>query len=329
MRRFLAVFSILVCIIPLSGCVKDEMHTLQYYQYFDTFTEIKFFADDKDVDNITQAVEFVLKDYHQLCDNYHEYPGVVNIASINAASSRAIEIDDKLMDILRFACENYDLASSKVNIASGALLSLWHDARISGGYLPDEEALNEAMEHMDISNVILGENTVQLKDKSMSLDLGAVAKGFAADVVKDAMMEVGATAGSINMGGNVVCFGQPAKDRDYFIAGVQDPFGQNICAKVRVKDASLVTSGDYQRFYEIDGVKYHHIIDLETGYPGGEFSSVTVYHESSKIADLLSTAVFLSDMESGKKLARQFGAEVLWIDKDGNISHTDNFPIIQ
>ena len=91
-------------------------------------------------------------------------------------------------------------------------------------------------------------------------------------------------SGFINMGGNIFCFGAPS-NRDYFIAGIQSPFEDDIFAKVKILDASLVTSGDYQRYYTVDGVDYHHILDLETGYPKGEFKSVTVYHGSSKIAD--------------------------------------------
>ncbi|MBR4879916.1 MAG: FAD:protein FMN transferase, partial [Clostridia bacterium] len=280
-------------------------------------------------DALTEAVEFTLKNYHQLCDNYHEYPGVNNVYTINHAGGKEIAIDSDLYALLKFGYENYSLAENKVNIASGAVLSLWHDARSEGTSLPDETALTEAMAHCDMSNLIFGDGTVRLADKDMSLDLGAIAKGYVADIVKDVMIENGATAGIINMGGNVVCFGGASADRDYFVAGVQDPFGSDIAAKVKVKDASLVTSGDYQRFYEVDGVKYHHIIDLETGYPGGDFSSVTVYHESSKIADLLSTALFLSDKETGLELAEKFDAEVLWIDKNGSMEYTDGFPIVE
>ena len=295
-KRFLLL---LLCLFLLSGCKGEELYSAQFYQYFDTLSEINFYSDADKVDTITEAVEFTLMNYHQLCDNYNEYTGVNNVYTINNARGKEVEISPELMAILKFAYENYSLADSK------------------------------ALTHCDMSNIIFGENTVRLADKNMSLDLGAVAKGYVADIIKDVMIENGATAGTINMGGNVVCFGGASKDRDYFIAGVQDPFGGDIAAKVKMKDASLVTSGDYQRFYEVDGVKYHHIIDLETGYPSGDFSSVTVYHKSSKVADLLSTALFLSDKESGEELAENWDAEVLWIDKNGGMEYTDGFPIME
>ncbi|MBQ7094437.1 MAG: FAD:protein FMN transferase [Clostridia bacterium] len=323
------ILLLLLCLFLLGGCQGKELYSAQYYMYFDTLTEIKFYSAPDKEQTITQAVDFALMNYHQLCDIYNEHPGVNNVCTINNANGKEVEIDYELMAILKFACENYALADKKVNIASGAVLSLWHDARNEGTSLPDEAALTEALNHCDPSDIIFGENTVRLADKNMSLDLGAVAKGYVADIIKDVMIENGATAGTINMGGNVVCFGGASEDRDYFVAGVQDPRSNEICAKVKVRDASLVTSGDYQRFYEVDGVRYHHIIDLETGYPGGDFSSVTVFHESSKVADLLSTALFLSDKESGEELARNWGAEVLWIDADGNMEYTDGFPIME
>ena len=325
-KRFLLL---LLCLFLLSGCKGEELYSAQFYQYFDTLSEIKFYSDADKVDTITEAVEFTLMNYHQLCDNYNEYTGVNNVYTINNARGKEVEISPELMAILKFAYENYSLVGSKVNIASGSVLSLWHDAREQGTSLPDEGLLSEALTHCDMSNIIFGENTVRLADKNMSLDLGAVAKGYVADIIKDVMIENGATAGTKNMGGNEVSFGGASKDRDYFIAGVQDPFGSDIAAKVKMKDAALETSGDYQRFYEVNGVKYHHIIDLETGYPGGDFSSVTVYHKSSKVADLLSTALFLSDKESGEELAENWDAEVLWIDKNGGMEYTDGFPIME
>lgn len=321
------IFTMCLCLLILSGCGKNEKHTAEYFQYFDTLSEITYYCDDEKTEEIRQAIDFTLKDYHQLCDNYNEYKGVVNVKTINSLPSKTLQIDKKLADILQFAYDNYSWVDGKVNIASGSVLSLWHDARSSGNSLPKETLIKKALEHIDIENMVLYNNSVTLTDPFMSLDLGAIAKGYAAQEVVNAMKEAGAKSGIVNMGGNVACFGNPP-NRDYFVAGIQDPNGNGIAAKVKLKDAALVTSGDYQRFYTVNGIKYHHIIDLKNGYPLNLYKSVSVYHENSAIADLLSTALFLSTEEEGRKIAEQYNAQVFWIYQDGHTVYTENFPIM-
>lgn len=317
-------------LLLLAGCeTQPTKFRAEYFDYFDTFIEVTFYCEDENTSQaIMDKVDGVLKEYHQLFDPYQSYAQVTNLKTINDAANKQFTLDPILADTIRFCLDNYDRSGGKVNIAAGSVLRLWHDYMVQGVSLPPMIDLQKAGQNINIGNISLNGNELSIQNSNTKLEFGAIAKGIAAEAVVAAMKEEGVVSGIVNMGGNVVCFGKPP-ERDYYVAAIQNPKGEGIVAKVAVTDGSLVTSGDYQRFYMVNGQKYHHIIDLHTLMPGGNFSSVTVYHESSAIADLLSTTLFLSSFSKGSAIAQDYGAEVLWIYPDGRMESTSGFPLIQ
>ena len=130
----------------------------------------------------------------------------------------------------------------------------------------------------------------------------------------------------ISVGGNICATGPKREDGTPWIIGIQDPEGGNTnLHTIYVTGGSVVTSGDYQRAYTVDGKSYHHIIDPETQMPSEYWCSVTVVHPDSGLADALSTALFLLPLEEGQHLAESCGAHVLWIDPEGNETMTPGF----
>lgn len=325
-KAILTIFA--AALLLLSGCSRIQKETLSYYTYFDTITQITFYhsGDEETAKAIQNAAEDTLKSYHEAFDIYNTYENGENLASLNEAPTSPHSLDPMVKEVLDFCLENYENVKGKTNVFAGALLSLWHDAREDGGYIPSQSQIDEALKHTDPGCFDL--ESMSFSDDKMSVDCGAVTKGAAADALAQSMKQAGAEAGVIDLGGNVLCFGS-LKDKEYFTVGIQNPDGNGLAATAKVKDMSLVTSGDYQRTYTVDGKTYHHIIDPDTGYPGGEFSSVTVMHQSSLTADFLSTALFLMDEETGRKTAELYGAEVMWIKSDGTLTYTDGFPIIK
>jgi len=216
-----------------------------------------------------------------------------------------------------------------MNAAMGSVLSLWHDARSEGledpehARLPDADALREAAKHVDWTTVELDEaaSTVYITNPETSLDVGAIAKGWAVEKAAQ-----NAPAGFlISVGGNVRVTGPKGEDTPWVI-GIQDPDKAGVNRyTISVMSGSVVTSGDYQRTYSVDGVEYHHIIDPDTLMPAAHWSSVTVICADSGLADALSTALFLLPLEEGKTLAAECDAQVLWITPDGEEYMTDGF----
>ena len=332
MKRFLPL---LLAVLLLGGCTPKEPQESRYQAtflaLFDTLTTVVGYASSEEAFRETsEAIHHALEEYHQLFDIYHTYPGVVNLKTLNETAATApVKVDEKIIELLKFCREVYDATSGKVNIAMGSVLQLWHDAREDGiadpanAKLPEEAALTEAAKHGDLSQLILDEKagTVFYADPEMSLDVGAIAKGYALEQVCKTAPE----GLLISVGGNVRATG-PKPDGGSWVVGIQNPTGEDgYLHTVEVQDISVVTSGDYQRYYTVDGVSYHHIIDPETNYPGRLWRAVTVLCPDSGLADGLSTALFLLPQEAGQALLDKFGCEALWVDSDNNLSYSPGF----
>jgi len=198
--------------------------------------------------------------------------------------------------------------------------------------LPNRAALEEANAHTAIQGVRLDESaqTAYLTDERMSLDLGSVAKGYATELVAQRLKARGITSGLISAGGNVKTIGLPADGREAWSIGIHNPKPNQaqVIAVVKVgEDMSMVTSGDYQRYFVHEGRKYHHIIDPETLEPGGAYPSVTVVVKDSGLADMLSTALFLSTEEEAEQIRARLKAVpfgVIRVDRDNAVTASDD-----
>ncbi len=332
MKRFLPL---LLAVLLLGGCTpqkpQESRYQATFLELFDTVTTVVGYAPSEEAFQETaQDMHDALESYHQLFDIYNTYPGVVNLKTLNETAATApVKVDGKIMELLKFCREVYDATSGKVNIAMGSVLQLWHEAREEGiadpanAKLPEEAALEEAAKHTDLSQLILDEEagTVFYADPEMSLDVGAIAKGYALEQVCKTAPE----GHLISVGGNVRATGAKP-DGGSWVVGIQNPTGEEgYLHTVEVEDISVVTSGDYQRYYTVDGVSYHHIIDPETLYPGRLWRAVTVLCPDSGLADGLSTALFLLPQAEGQALLDKFGCEALWVDSDNHLHYSPGF----
>ena len=334
-RRILAI-SLLLCL--LAGCAmpgtqqSPTIYEASFLTLFDTVTIIKGPGESQNAFAATaQAIHDDLLRYHQLFDIYHEYDGLQNLKTINDQAGKApVQVDSEIIRLLKDCKEYYTLTGGRVNVAMGSVLQLWHEARNdsindpSSAYLPDMQELQEAAKHTGMDAVIIDEaaGTVYISDPLTRLDVGAIAKGWAAQ-------QVAKTAPSgylLSVGGNVCATGPKKADGTPWVIGVTDPKdpSKNIHT-IYVTGGNVVTSGDYQRSFTVNGKAYHHIIDPDTLMPSEYWSSVTVVCEDSGLADALSTALFLLPLEEGKALVEKLSAQALWIDAAGNEHMTPGF----
>lgn len=337
MKRLFALL-LAICLLA-SGCsspAKKEQtqYTATFLDLFDTVTTIIGRGESEAAfREKAQAIHDDLQTYHQLFDIYNAYEGINNLKTVNEhAGVQPVEVDRAIVELLLDCKEYYDLTDGKVNVAMGSVLGLWHDARSEGirnpqnAKLPAMERLQEAALHTGIENVLIDEeaSTVYLADAEMRLDVGAVAKGWATQKVAE-----NAPAGLlISVGGNVCATG-PKGENTPWVIGIQDPDAtdKNLHTLYLTK-GSVVTSGDYQRTYWVDGKAYHHIIAPQTLLPATSWRSVSIVCQDSGLADALSTGLFLMDQEQGQALAQQCGAEVLWVGIDGTEYMTPGFEAI-
>ena len=318
-KRLLSILVILAILICQSGCRKSaKKYSCEFYDIFDTFTTFTCYGlDDESFDRIRGSLYDLLLSFHRETDIYHAYSGITNLKDLNdAAGGDPLSFSKRQVEFLTFCREAYDISEGRVNVMLGALTRLWHEARETKT-LPEETLLGEVASHTDISFLVIDPDasTACITDPAARIDVGALAKGYAGRLAMEYLAAEGVENYILSLGGNICVHGKPlGTGRDAFLIGLQDPDGPDgsYSDTVSLPGGCVVTSGDYQRYFEVNGVRYHHIIDPSTLYPASFHHSVSVICEDSAMADLLSTALFLMDEESGLRLAQQYGAEVIY-----------------
>ena len=350
-RRFLSVFlAAALCVSLLAGCGAasssasstadgPQRYSTVFYDAFDTVTQVIAYCDsEEEFTRQMDALHSDLLEYHELYDIYNDYDGIVNVKTINDNAGVApVTVDDKILGMLELAQKMYDTTDGKLNIAMGSVLNIWHNYREaaladeddSNNQLPTQEELDAAAQHCDIANLIIDDEakTVYLADPDMSLDVGSVGKGYAVEMVAQAAEARGLTSALISVGGNLRAIGTKPNGVDW-VGGVENPWdasdvytsSSSSVAAVKMSDLSLVTSGDYQRYYVVDGVRYHHLIDPATLWPAAYFDGVSVLAPDSGVADCLTTGLFCMPLEEGQALVEALdGVEALWCTTDGQL----------
>lgn len=354
--NFRKVIMALAFALSLTGCNKQEdtqeqeivekatdleKHSTAFYDYFDTATEFLVYTKDKEeFEKYKDVLEKDLKKYHQLFNTYNDFEGVNNIKTINDnAGKKPVKVDAEIIELLEYSKYIYDITDGKINPALGNLLGLWHEYRedglndIKNASIPSEAELKEAASHSDIEKIEIDKenNTVFISDPKIKIDIGASGKGYAIKKMVESLKKAGLNRGILSVGGDDVIIGDnPARDDGIWIIAIVNPNKDEdpdnpYASIIKLKNTTVVTSGDYQRVYTVDGENYHHIIDTDTNYPSKYFRSVSVVHPDIALADALSTYLFTVDLETGKKVAEEFDAEVLWIDYDNNYYKTEGY----
>ena len=311
--------------------------------FFDTFdtvvTVVAYARNEQEFKSYFDKIHSRYRELHKLYDIYNTYPGINNIKTINDnAGVKPVVVPKEIIDLIKFSKEWYVRTGGKTNIAMGSVLRIWHEYREEGqddpanAKIPPMEDLLKAREHTDISNVIVDDekSTVYLADKRMSLDVGAVAKGFATELVAREMEAQGLQSALISAGGNVRAIGKPLDGRrQKWGVGIQDPAksilpgDDNLLDVIFIVGASVATSGGYQRYYVVDGKVLHHLIDPDTLMPADFYRSVTILTQDAGVADFMSTAAFLLPYDQSRKLVESLpGVEALWVMPDGEVRAT-------
>ncbi len=341
-RSLSCICVILGLLVVLTGCPEtadtgetSKVQGKMYFSYFDTVSYIYSYAGDseKQFNENCDGVSALLEEYHQLFNIYYEYSGVVNLCTLNKnAGGEPLTVDKKLIDFLIVAKELYDKTNGEMNIMLGSVLRPWHDCREQASNdpqnskIPDGQLLTEASAHTSISLLEIDKenNTVRISDPDARIDVGAFGKGYATEMAAQMLIENGAQSYVLNIGGNIRIIGTKP-DGSGWRTGIKNPQNpQEFSLKIDLSNTSCVTSGSYERFFTVDGKRYHHIIDKDTNFPAAHFSSVSIICTDSGLADALSTALFCMSYEEGQALVSEIGnVDVLWIKEDGEMLMTD------
>lgn len=272
--------------------------------------------------------EALIDDCFALADTYEHYFSRTlegsDIYQINHADGAPVEVHDETAELIRAGIKYGELSDGSFDITIGALTDLW-DIPNNTGDIPDEAAIRKAVDTVDYTQILVEGNSVTMKDPDAKLDLGGIAKGYAADQMKKYLNAHGAHEGFINLGGNVLTLGEKSDGSPYHI-GIRKPFSEECetITAVDVADQSIVTSGRYERYFEKDGHIYHHILDPFTGYPyDNDLNGVTILSDSSMEGDALSTICFALGMEKGMEFIQSMpDVDAIFIDTDNKLHDT-------
>jgi len=344
MRKLLTYTLCVLLSLSLAGCSPGyTRYQKSIYDAFDTHIMVLGYARNQaEFDRWAQTIHHELRRLHILYDIYNDYDGINNLKTINDnAGGAPVEVDQAIIDLLAFAKSAYRESSGVVNVALGSVLRIWHSYRQEGisspqtASLPPIEFLSAAMAHTNIQDVVIDQEnrTVFLRDGQMSLDVGALAKGFAVQRAMELAGKSGFSSGLINGGGDIRITGSPRSGRDYWTVGVRNPAansdddqGDSLYDTLLLSgEMAVATSGDYQRYYTVDGARYSHIIDPTTLMPADRYAGVTAIHPDAGMAEMLSTAVFILPQEEGARLLARHGGQAIWIFSDGSSTETGGY----
>lgn len=288
------------CLLSLTGCQRNASETTRTGFYLNTVVSLTLYDRTQD-DPLFDRAMSLIGEYDSLLSKTTEGS---DIYRINHANGAPVEIDERTAELLSIALSYASLSDGLVDPTIGTLSDLWNFGDTNKGIVPSDKDIKEALSHIDYTKVKLSGSTVTLLDPDARLDLGFIAKGYIADKLKAFLMENGVTNGIINLGGNVLTIGTKPDGSDYRV-GVQKPFSDTGTAltTLTVRDSSLVSSGNYERYFEKDGILYHHILSTKDGYPvNSGLSGVTIISKNSVDGDALSTLCFILGYEKGSKL---------------------------
>lgn len=281
------------------------------------------------------AAELVRQELERLDGLFNLYEADSELNRVHAAAGQtAVEVSPETADLLTRTLALQRQVGG-VNIAMGNVLALWHTARETGE-LPDAAALEQAREHTDAAGVSVDGNTVQLTDPALRLDLGGVAKGYAAQIIRERLTASGITTFLLDCGtSTLVCAGTPL-DKDGWTIAVRNPDASlnlsgtadpaPFLGTIAVTDRCVGVSGDYQKYFCKNGIYYSHIVDETTGYPAQHVRMVCVLTEDGFTSDYYSTALFALPFEQARQVAESTPSlEALWMFRDGSLYKTDGF----
>lgn len=316
MRKIFGTGLMLSVLFLMTACTgvkesKQELFSRSGF-YFDTNITIKVYDEQG---------EALLKKCFSLCNELeHIFSRTLQdseLYQVNHRVSDEVVISDHLAAVIALGLEYGEKTGGAFDITICPVADLW-DFKSENPGVPAQEDIVAAVKKVDYRKVHLSDNTLTFDSKNTMIDLGAIAKGYAADQIKELLLEEGVESAVINLGGNVQTIGSKPDGKPWYV-GIQKPFSPSgeILTVVEVADQSVVSTGTYERYFELDGVKYHHVLNPKTGYPVmADLDQITIVCEQSALADVLSTSCLLIEEEQAKVLLEDVGFSNTWLHLD-------------
>lgn len=325
MKKYITLFCTLVLMLGLGGCAQGSEPVSKANFLLDTYVEITLY-DGSDPAVIDLAFREITRLEDMLSVN-REGSELDQLAK--AAGKDWVAISPETQEVLLLAKEYSQLSGGLFDVTSGPLIDLW-DIN-NGGHYPTQAELDAVLPLISSDDLLVEEGRAYLAREGMEANLGAIAKGYIADKVKELLLDQGVESAIIDLGRNILLVGDKP-DGSAFNVGVQDPNQDQgvLLGLVSTADTSVVTSGINERYFTYEGVDYHHILDPFTGFPAdNDLASVTILSTSSAQGDALSTTCLLLGVEDGMALIESLeGVEAFFIARDGSTTMSEGFDVV-
>lgn len=317
-----SLFCLLIVVVLFLANKQEKLYRTQIFDKLDTVSDITILSDG-DGAAILDACNQLLTEADK---RYSHTNPASDISKINAAAgtNTPVSVDEKTVWLLTKAISATEQTDGGFDITVGAISDLWSFGT-EQEQIPEQSAITTALETTGTEHLHIDQakNTVQSDKKGQKITLGGIAKGAITEELLALLKEQDVSSALINLGGNTYALGRKAKNERWTV-GIQDPNNPDLLiGSLSVENRAVITSGDYQRYFEADGVRYHHILNPQTGMPAASgLSSVTIVSPDATDADMLSTACFVLGYEKSLPILQAFNASAIFVTKDGTVCYS-------
>lgn len=317
-----AVYILLIAVIIIqTSCKKNSavQTAKQEKSLFamDTYITLTTYGEDTDI-ALTAAEEKIksLEKLWSVTDKNSE------VYKINNSGGKPVEVSPETAELIDFSLKMHKKTYGALDISLYPVLKEW-GFTTSEYNVPNDEKISDLLKNTGVNKININKNSVQIPDQ-MQIDLGAIGKGYAGDLITETLKSYGIGSALINLGGNIQTVGTKFGGEKWKV-GIRNPFGEGDFATLKIGECAVVTSGGYERYFEKDGKTYCHILNPKTGKPADSgLASVTVIGSQGKICDALSTALFVMGLDKAEQLWRNSNDfEMIIVTTNGNIYITE------
>lgn len=320
MKKLIHILCSISLICSLWACSSKEQAYSKDAFFFDTYITITIYNED----NAEELLSNCIQKCAELENVFSRTKKTSELYKVNHRTTSSIEVSDALATVIKSGLDAYKISKQHFDISVAPLLEVW-DFKNENPTVPSDATIQSTLAMVGSDKIKLENNTLTFLDPNIQIDVGALAKGYIADGLKEYLVKEGVKCGIINLGGNVLCIGKKTDDSLWKV-GIQKPFaksGETIYV-AEANDISIVSSGIYERHFKIDDTIYHHLLDAKTGYPmNNGLWQVSILTPSSLEADKLSSSVFLMGLEKGLNYIESLEeCEAIFVDDKGKIHLT-------
>ncbi len=326
--RFRAILILAILSLLLPSCQRRSPRIVKRHRILmGTLVEISVIG--RDEDRAAAAIDGAFAEMERIENLMSRRIPTSDVSRINGWTGvKPVKVSREVLKVIGKAKEISRASGGYFDISIGVLLDLW-GFEDSGSRVPAKAEVEKSLRSVGYGAVVVDEQatTVQFESKGMRIDLGGIAKGYAVDRAYEVLRARGYGNMIINAGGDMRVGGR--KPNGPWIIGIQDPRDRSrILATFEASEISIATSGDYERYFEVDGIRYHHLLNPFTGFPARQCRSVTILAKDALSADALATAVFVMGPEKGLHLIEAMdGVEALVVTPDGEIIQSHNWGV--